>query len=162
MPSASLKTRIARLETAQAASSDDAYWQWVMANVDTHVDMFGKALRNEISMSEWTQWHNANPWPDRGRPLTDQEQREAEEAREEFHEKIKKTRERLINGFERGLLDNPERPKRGSDALNNTSHEDRKRSDKPAEQPATGRTSPRHGPSDSSGEPFSGCGDGLR
>ena len=115
MPSASLKTRIARLETAQAASSDDAYWQWVMKNIDTHVNMFGKAVRNEITMSEWDAWRAENPWRDRGRELTDQEKRAADDARAEFWRKIEQTRERLLCGAEMGLLNNPGEAKKEVD-----------------------------------------------
>ena len=112
MPSASLKNRLARLEAAQSVANDDAYWEWVRENIDTHVDMFGKAIRNEITMTEWDAWRLAHPWKDRGRELTEQEKRAADDARAEFWRKIEQTRERLLRGAEMGLLNNPGEAKR--------------------------------------------------
>ena len=112
MPSTSLKNRLKALETAQSLQNDDVYWTWVRENVDTHVDMFGKAIRNEISMEEWDDWRAEHPWPERGRPYTAEEERENERAREEFWLKIEQTRERLLHGAARGLLNNPEEAKR--------------------------------------------------
>jgi hypothetical protein len=108
VPSASIKRRIAALEKSQTLASDDVYWQWIMEHIDEHVAMFGKAISHEISLEEWHQWCAENPWPDRGRPLTPEEEREAESAREEFWVKIEQTRERLLNaGIDINNLNQP-------------------------------------------------------
>ena len=112
MPSASLKNRLKALEAAQAVENDDVYWTWVRENVDTHVDMFGKAIKGEVSLQEWDDWRAENLWPERGRPYTAEEERENERAREEFWKKIEQTRERLLSGAARGLFDNPAESKR--------------------------------------------------
>ena len=159
MPSTSLKTRLKALETAQLASDDDAYWTWVRENVDTHVDMFGRAVKGEITTAEWNEWQDAHPWPEFPRPYTPEEERENERAREEFERKIKETRERLWRGAEMGLFDNNHQPmKRGSHATDNASVQDRERPNEPAaEQPTPSppihsdsgsQPAPRHRPRD--------------
>ena len=112
MPSASLRNRLSRLESSQATVDDDSYWTWVRENIDTHVDMFGRAIAGQITTGEWHEWCAEHPWPEFPRPYTPQEERENERAREEFELTIKRTRERLLHGAARGLLNNPEEAKK--------------------------------------------------
>jgi hypothetical protein len=113
MPSASLKNRIARLEASQGEADDDLYWSAVRDREPEFMDMFGKVIRHEISLETWHQWLAENPHPTRGRPPTPEEERQAEQAWSEFHEKLAQTRERLLRADEMAFLIIPSKPRKG-------------------------------------------------
>ena len=112
MPSASLRNRLKALETAQGQVNDDVYWAKVREYEEPFFDAVMQVTRGDITWEEFAAWKEANPFPERGRPLTHEEEREAERAREEFWLKIEQTRERLLSGAARGLFDNPAESKR--------------------------------------------------
>ena len=107
MPSASLKNRLARLEAAQRVANDDAYWDAVRDHMGPFMEAFGQAVRGEITLEQWEEWQDAHPHPERGRPPTAEEERQAEQAWSEFWTKIEQTRERLLRADEMDLLNNP-------------------------------------------------------
>ena len=139
MPSSSLKTRLKALETAQAVVDDSLYWAAVMEREPEFMRVFGQAIRHEISMSEWHAWLDEHPHPSGGRALTDQEQRQAEEAWREFKQKLAQTRERLLNS---GIIIEAHNHTKESHH-DNTGDETRERANQPAaEQPAPCATDP--------------------
>jgi hypothetical protein len=97
VPSSSLRNRLKALETAQVVANDDVYWAAVLEHHGPFMREFERAISGEISLEEWEAWQIANPHPERGRPPTAEEERQAAQAWADFWQKIRETRERLLN-----------------------------------------------------------------